>query len=111
VILAYFPAPFICNIIIISWEGEGINEVLEEHGCIKCLVYGEGFALNALFYGGRKLFRGLCAHTWLQESSFGNRGISQTNPSIFSRIHEPPGQTPLPPNHHPAIPAENKQIS
>ena len=48
-------------------------------------------ALNALFYGGRKLFRGLRAHTWLQESSFSDRGISQTNPSIFSRIHEPPG--------------------
>ena len=28
-------------------------------------------ALNALFYEGRKLFCGLCAHTWLQESSFG----------------------------------------
>jgi hypothetical protein len=79
--------------------------------CIKWLVYEERFALNALFYGGRKLFRGLCAHTWLQESSFGNRGISQTNPSIFSRIHEPPGQTPLLPNHHPMILAENKKIS
>jgi hypothetical protein len=78
---------------------------------IKCLVYGEGFALNALFYGRKKLFGGLCAHTWLQESSFGNRGISQTNPSIFSRIHKPPGQTPLPPNHHPVIPIENKEIS
>ena len=32
-------------------------------------------ALNALVYGGRKLFRGLHAHTWLQESSFGDRGI------------------------------------
>ena len=79
-----FQAPFICNIIIISWEGEDINGVLEEHGCVKW------FALNALFYGGRKLFRGLHAHIWLQESSFGDRGISQTNPLVFSRIHEPP---------------------
>jgi hypothetical protein len=47
-------------------------------------------ALNALFYRGRKLFRGLHAHAWLQESSFGDRSISQTNPSVFSRIHEPP---------------------
>ena len=79
-----FQASFICNIIIISWEGEDINGVLEEHGCVKW------FALNALFYGGRKLFRGLHAHIWLQESSFGDRGISQTNPLVFSRIHEPP---------------------
>ena len=90
-----FQAPFICNIIIISWEGEDINGVLEEHGCIKwfalnALFIEEGCAFNALFYEGRKMFRGLHAHTWLQESSFGDRGISQTNPSIFSRIHEPP---------------------
>jgi hypothetical protein len=43
-----------------------LMEFIEEHG----------LALNALFYGGRKLFHGLCAHTWLQESSFGDRGIS-----------------------------------
>ena len=91
-----FQAFFICNIIIISWEGEDINGVLEEYGCIKwfalnALITKEGCALNALFYGGRKLSRGLRAHTWLQESSFGDRGISQTNPLIFSRIHEPSG--------------------
>jgi hypothetical protein len=90
-----FQTPFICNIII-SWEGEDINGVLEEHGCIKwfalnALFMEEGCAFNALFYEGRKMFRGLHAHTWLQESSFGDRGISQTNPLIFSRIHEPPG--------------------
>jgi hypothetical protein len=61
-----FQAPFICNIIIISWEGEEINGVLEQRGCIKW------FVLNVLFYGGRKLFHGLHAHTWLQESSFGD---------------------------------------
>jgi hypothetical protein len=91
-----FQVFFICNIIIISWEGKDINGVLEEHSCIKwfalnALFTEEGCALNALFYGRRKLFRGLRAHTWLQESNFGDRGISQTNPSIFSRIHEPPG--------------------
>ena len=80
-----FQTLFICNIIIISWEGEDINGFLEEHGCIKW------FTLNALFYGGRKWFRGLRAHTWLQESSFSDQDISQTNPSVFSRIHEPPG--------------------
>ena len=29
-------------------------------------------------------FGWLHAHMWLQESSFGDRGISQTNPSVFS---------------------------
>ena len=76
-----FQAPFTCNIIIISWKCEEINGVLKEHGCIKwfalnVLFTEEGCALNALFYGERKLFRGLRAHTWLQESSFGDRGIS-----------------------------------
>jgi hypothetical protein len=58
-----FQTLFICNIIIISWEGEDINGFLEKHGCIKW------FALNALFYGGRKWFRGLRAHTWLQDQA------------------------------------------
>ena len=53
-----FQAPFTYNIIIISWEGEEINGVLEEHSCIKwfalnALFMEEGCALNALFYGGR----------------------------------------------------------
>ena len=86
-------------------------EFLRNTVALNALFTGKGFALNTLFYGRRKLFRGLCAHTWLQESSFGKQGISQTNPSIFSRIHKPPGQTPLPPNHHPVIPVENKEIS
>ena len=65
-----FQAPFTYNIIIISWKGEEINGVLEKHGCIKwfalnVLFTEEGCALNALFYGERKLFRGLRAHTWL----------------------------------------------
>ena len=63
-----FQAPFTNNIIIISWEGEEINVVLEEHDCIKWFVLNvlftdEGCALNALFYRGRKLFCGLHAHT------------------------------------------------
>ena len=32
-------------------------------------------------------FGWLRAHVWLQELSFGDREISQTNPSVFSQIH------------------------
>ena len=63
VILAYFPAPFIYNIIIISWEGKGINGVLEEHGCIKCLVYGERVCIKYLVLRKEKIVSWfVCAH-------------------------------------------------
>jgi hypothetical protein len=83
-----FQTLFICNIIIISWEGEDINGFLEEHGCIKW------FALNALFYGGRKWFRGLRAHTWLQESSFGDQVFSKQIPRSLAEFMNPLDKLP-----------------
>jgi hypothetical protein len=78
-ILAYF-SRLLSSAISSLFLGKArkLIEFIEEHDCIICLE------LNALFYRGRKLFHGLRAHTWLQESSFGDRGISQTNPSVFS---------------------------
>ena len=56
---------------------QAINEVSATDGKIKYLAQ-TNWAGNDLFFGW------LHAHVWLQESSFGDRGISQTNPSVFS---------------------------
>ena len=56
---------------------QAINEVSATDGKIKYLAQ-TNWAGNDLFFGW------LHAHVWLQESSFGDQGISQTNLSVFS---------------------------